>query len=874
MLPITLVGTVWFQQVSLEPALSGFPADPALDCSGVLQLPSVVGIRVGCGSTPLFGVILMADIGVQRLRCYLILEGLERSIIENLLQNFDIDQPHFLVASETGRALKRLQDDMDDPAWGLQDVTAADLLRYLDLGDLLALLNRHGSTVRNAKPEHAKTVSQIVDEYGAHAIRNRVMHPARLMDPGDYSALWEIASRLRDETPSLNWKPLIDNIERMTDPNSMADVAIPRYWMDDYRVINNLPVAEFEDTGFIGRANERRRLKNLLLSDHRVVTVVGAGGIGKTALAMRVCHDLVDDPSPRFDNVVWVSLKTQFLTADGVKEIRDAVNTQARLLDHFLDAVSVHADPKANIDWSQVIDHMSRHQTLLVVDNLETLGNELDQLAFNVPEGSKLLLTSRVGLGEVERRFPLPDFSPKDAEHLMRSLGSAYGYTEISHLNDRTLNRYCRRLHHNPLLIKWFVLTVGKGTAPQAVFAHSDFVAALNFCFDNVYARLSDIARNIIGTLLASRRPLSRAQIRALIGVNRLDFDVSLIELRQSNVVDSHPQEDGSTLYQISGLVLDYLRRSHPPADNIVKRTRDTIRMWQAEQDRSASAQNTYRYGKYYVLVETVDHRIAAPFLRDALHHIYRDDLAEAQRHLDSASELTPDWSEVHRVRAQLLKMQQSPIYEIEDAFEESITYGSNDINRRDYAVYLMSIAEHERALEQVEEAISIGSGVATVLRSLKALALTRLGRLTDAVEEHKFVWSSGDMNQSLHDRMLQGTQYAECLRRFVEQLTIQFKEEEAGEALLTGLQVVEETAADCGWDDKLTEVAVRLLAERIGDPRSPPPLQQQLTKMAQQWDADNMFVRSCSRKRALDQLARSSELARAMPRCSVALTS
>ena len=147
------------------------------------------------------------------------------------------------------------------------------------------------------------------------------------------------------------------------------------------------------------------------------------------------------------------------------------------------------------------------------------------------------------------------------------------------------------------------------------------------------------------------------------------------------------------------------------------------MRSWQVEQDRSTSAQNTYRYGKYYVLVETVDHRIAAPYLREALHHVYRDDLGEAQRNLDSASELTPDWSEVHRVRAQLLKMQQSPIYEIEDAFEESITYGSNDINRRDYAVYLMSIAEHERALEQVEEAIAIGSGVATVLRTPNKMA-------------------------------------------------------------------------------------------------------------------------------------------------------
>lgn len=814
----------------------------------------------------------MPDLGLQRLRCYLILEGLERSIIGNLLHNFDIDDQNFLLPNETGRALKRLQDDMDDPAWGLGDVTTADLLRYLDLGDLLALLNRHRSTVRNAKPEHIQNVSRIVDEHGTYAIRNRVMHPARLMDPGDYNSLWDVASKLRIEAPSLIWKPLIDNVERIANPESIAGVAIPRFWTDDYRVVNNLPVAEFEDTGFIGRANERRGLKNLLLSDHRVITVVGAGGIGKTALAMRVCHDLVDDPSPRFDNVVWVSLKTHFLTADGIKDIKDAVDTQARLLDHIGDAANVQVDLQPDVDWSPVIDHMSHHNILLVVDNLETLGTGLNQLAFNIPEGSKMLLTSRVGLGEVERRYPLPDFQPRDAEYLMRSLGSAYGYTDINHLNERTLTRYCRRLHHNPLLIKWFVLTVGKGTSPQEIFAHTDFVDALNFCFDNVYLRLSDIAKNIVATLLASRRPLSQAQIRTLIGVDRVDFDIAMLELRQSNVIDTQQQEDGSTLYQISGLVLDYLQRSHPPANNVVKNTRDTIRSWQVEQDRSASAQNAYRYGKYYVLVETVDHRIAAPFLRQALQRLYREDIGEAQRALDRAWELTPGWSEVHRVRAKLLRAQQRPIYEVESAFEESIVYGSNDINRRDYAVYLMSIEEHERALEHVEQAITIGSGVATVLRSLKALALTRLGRLTDAIEEHKFVWSSGEVNQSLRDRMLQGTQYAECLRRSVEQLTIQIRENEAGEALLSGLQVVEETAADCGWDDKLTEVAVRLLAEKIGDPRLPSALQNRLIEVAKRWDADNMFVRSCTRRRASDQLARNSDLAIAMPRCLTAL--
>ena len=514
----------------------------------------------------------MANMGVMRARCYLILAGLERSIGENLTRNFEINSPSFLQPAEADRGLGRFREDMQDEAWTLQDVGNVDLLRYLDLGDLLGLLNRHKSTVRNAKPADIEIASKIIQDSDTYAIRKRVMHPVRPLETGDYNSLSTIAQRLPHESPSLIWEPLIENVSLIEDPRNIADAALPRFWMDESRTVNNLPVPEFEDTGFIGRGDERRRLKTLLLSDHKVITVVGAGGIGKTALAMRVCHDLLDDSQPRFDNVIWVSLKTQFLTADGVRNIREAVDTQSKLLDHIASSASIPANPRAVIDWAPVVEHMSRYNTLLVVDNLETLGSELKELAFDIPQGSKLLMTSRVGLGEIERRFDIPVFSARDSEILMRVLGTAYGYSEIKQLNGRDLNRYCNRLHHNPLLIKWFVQAVGKGASARDIFAHQDFNAALSFCFANVYNSLSPTAINIVNTLLAGRRAFSEAQVRALIGVDRISFDVALLDLRQSNAIETLHHDDGSTLYQISGLILDYLSKNHPPSDDVVRK--------------------------------------------------------------------------------------------------------------------------------------------------------------------------------------------------------------------------------------------------------------------------------------------------------------
>ena len=62
-----------------------------------------------------------------------------------------------------------------------------------------------------------------------------------------------------------------------------------------------------------------------------------------------------------------------------------------------------------------VLDQLKANRTLLVVDNLETLGEEVRELVLNIPTKSKVLFTSRVGLGEIEIRYELPGFAPKDA---------------------------------------------------------------------------------------------------------------------------------------------------------------------------------------------------------------------------------------------------------------------------------------------------------------------------------------------------------------------------------------------------------------------------------------------------------------------------
>lgn len=819
----------------------------------------------------------MPSVSIIRNKCYSILQGIERSLAMNLTQDFDVEQGAFLTTEEQERALVRLREDLGEAEWRLEDVRNGDLLLYLDLGDLLGLLNRHKSHAKSIKPSEIRTTTDIAQQGSLHAIRKRVMHAIRPLEPDDLPSLLAMAGQLREYAPSLNWSPLIEGLRVSHSDTGLLDVEIPPYWVEQPAVPHNLPPAEFDDTGFIGRESERQSLKTLLEAERNVLTVVGPGGIGKTALALRVCHDILEDSSTQFDRIVWVSLKTHYLTADGVQSVIDAVDTTDSLVDRLLGATRSPSDNSPDeVDtptWDKVLDQLRSTKTLLVIDNLETLGSQIRELAIHMPRESKLLLTSRVGLGEIELRYEMPNLSTKDAIKLMRNIGLAYNYESIARADQALLKKYCDRLHHNPLLIKWFVQAVGKGVRPETILANAnnDLDQALTFCWENVYDQLSRLPRDIIGTLLAAKRGLSRAQLQEMLQANHIPFVEALQELHRSNIVECITDKDSSERYQVGSLVLDYLSRHHPPSDSVVRKTRAKLQSWQSERDRSALGQNSYRYARDVLFVESADERIAAQHLRRAIGAIgqYVDDerLMIAQDAIARAQELTPTWWEVYRVKAHILERAQRSIYDVERAFEESISFSDNDVNRFHYAVYLMKIREYGRALEQIQLAEARAPENQIALQSTKGEILVRDGRISEGLQAFELVWQNESTLIPLAIRRVHGTQFASALRRNAEQLYHLGNARAADEAALKGIQIANATAEECNWDWKLAEVGVQLMAEVLGRADSSTSAVGQVLTMASSWDSNERFCAACrERRRTQDLIVYSWHLSAAMP--------
>jgi LuxR family glucitol operon transcriptional activator len=169
----------------------------------------------------------------------------------------------------------------------------------------------------------------------------------------------------------------------------------------------NLPPPDHSH--LIGRQKEIDHLLELLSPERgtSLITVDGIGGVGKTALILEVAYrclrastgEELNPKMPLFDTIIFVSAKQHYLKPDGLlpskeakRTLRDIHREIASTLDHF-EIMSAEPDEQS----SRVHKILSRQQTLLIVDNLETMEDRQEIMSFlyYLPRSVKVIITSR-----------------------------------------------------------------------------------------------------------------------------------------------------------------------------------------------------------------------------------------------------------------------------------------------------------------------------------------------------------------------------------------------------------------------------------------------------------------------------------------------
>ncbi len=213
---------------------------------------------------------------------------------------------------------------------------------------------------------------------------------------------------------------------------------------------NNLPQ---HANSFVGRQKESREVREQV-EKHRMVTLVGPGGTGKTRLAQHVCEDALE----RFPDGVWMIELDRLTNADSIP-------------DEIAQIIKVPVPVNGEV-LQGLLKFLETKKVLLFLDNCEHMKSEVGALARDLLKSTQnlqILATSREPLGvsgEALYRVPSLGVPPEEAliPSLMREFESVQLFMDRAHAvqqdlvlvesNAHAVGRICRQLDGIPFALE------------------------------------------------------------------------------------------------------------------------------------------------------------------------------------------------------------------------------------------------------------------------------------------------------------------------------------------------------------------------------------------------------------------------------------
>lgn len=273
---------------------------------------------------------------------------------------------------------------------------------------------------------------------------------------------------------------------------------------------------------FVGRTQELNQLKQWIIKERcRLVALLGMGGIGKTAIALKLTQQIQAD----FDYIIWRSLRNapplQQIVTDTIKFLSNQQET----------------DLPEDTQLPRLIHYLKSSRCLLIFDNVDTIfrsgdcaGNyrsgyeqygELFRQIGEIPHQSCLLLTSREKPKEVAffehrqegkqiKSLKLEGLDKSNVQELFQNRGTFLG-------SDSQWNELINLYTGNPLALNVVAATIQKYFDSNlsyffnlggAVFGDIRRLA------DEQYKHLSDLEKEIMYWLAINREPVTLLELR------------------------------------------------------------------------------------------------------------------------------------------------------------------------------------------------------------------------------------------------------------------------------------------------------------------------------------------------------------------------
>jgi hypothetical protein len=200
-------------------------------------------------------------------------------------------------------------------------------------------------------------------------------------------------------------------------------------------VWSNLPAVP---SGYVKRLRLESDIVDELMNDrHQIVTLVGAGGIGKTSLALTTLYCVA--ATGRYDVIIWFSARDIDLSPSGPKVVRPHVLTEKDIASEFCNLLDLAADHYRDTSVTNIMAENLRKSSiggpiLFVFDNFETVRNPVDLFQWidtNIRLPNKALITSRFRDFKADYPIDITGMKRDEADELISNTASVLSISDL-----------------------------------------------------------------------------------------------------------------------------------------------------------------------------------------------------------------------------------------------------------------------------------------------------------------------------------------------------------------------------------------------------------------------------------------------------------
>lgn len=316
---------------------------------------------------------------------------------------------------------------------------------------------------------------------------------------------------------------------------------------------------------FYGRERELEQLAQWVVAERcRVISVLGIGGIGKSALAVKLMHHVAE----HFQVVIWRSL-------------RDAPSCES-LLDEWLTILAPQSLPTESPSLERrlrlLLDCLRQARVFLVLDNLETLLEEGQQTGQMRPgyeaytgvlqrlaeteHQSCLVLTSREKLGMLRALEGQRAAVRSLRVNWLDQAACAYLLAEKDLVGDETAQgQLIEAYAGNPLALKIVAQTIVElfGGEIAAFLEQGEILfGGIRDLLREQYDRLTALEQTLVRWLAILREPVSLKEVRAVLSLPESTGELldALDGLSRRSLIE--PGRDAGT-FTLQSVVLEYV---------------------------------------------------------------------------------------------------------------------------------------------------------------------------------------------------------------------------------------------------------------------------------------------------------------------------